>query len=88
MTSTLSPPPPASPARSGSNAKDAGGGGDGDSVCRFSAAADDKCRLGLWRLGPPQLAEITRGGWGLVTVEDYLAIRPDAELEMDWLGGL
>ena len=31
------------------------------------------------------LAEIARGGWGLVPVADYLSIRPDAALEMDWL---
>ena len=30
------------------------------------------------------LAEIARGGWGLVTVDDYLAIRPDASLPMNW----
>ena len=35
--------------------------------------------------GTQVLAEIARGGWGIVTVEQYLAIRPDTELEMDWL---
>jgi putative AlgH/UPF0301 family transcriptional regulator len=35
--------------------------------------------------GTQVLAEIARGGWGLVTVEQYLAIRPDKDLEMDWL---
>jgi hypothetical protein len=31
------------------------------------------------------LAEIARGGWGIVTVDEYLKIRPDDALEMDWL---
>ena len=31
------------------------------------------------------LAEIARGGWGIVTVEEYLKIRPDDSLQMDWL---
>lgn len=31
------------------------------------------------------LAEIARGGWGIVTVEQYLEIRPDAGMQMDWL---
>ena len=25
--------------------------------------------------------------WGVVTVEDYLALRPDPEMEMDWREG-
>jgi len=35
--------------------------------------------------GTQILAEIARGGWGVVTVQDYLALRPDPEMEMDWL---
>lgn len=31
------------------------------------------------------LAEIARGGWGLVNIEDYMAIRPDNDMEMDWM---
>lgn len=31
------------------------------------------------------LAEIARGGWGIVTVDQYLEIRPDAGMHMDWL---
>ena len=30
------------------------------------------------------LAEIGRGGWGLVTYPGYLAQRPDAELDLEW----
>ena len=30
------------------------------------------------------VAEIARGGWGLVASEAYLAIRPDPSIEMDW----
>ena len=31
------------------------------------------------------LAEVARGGWGIVTVEEYLAQRRDPTLPMDWL---
>ena len=34
--------------------------------------------------GTQVLAEIARGGWGLVSIEDYLSIRPDQAMEMDW----
>ena len=27
---------------------------------------------------------MARGGWGIVTTEEYLAIRPDASLPIDW----
>ena len=67
--------------------KDAGGGGDGDSV---AAASPPPPMINVvWGCGgwghTQILAEIARGGWGLVTVEDYLAIRPDASMEIDWL---
>ena len=34
--------------------------------------------------GTQVLAEIGRGGWGLVAPPEFLALRPDAALEMDW----
>ena len=39
---------------------------------------------GAWD-GTQILAEIAHGGWGLVTIADYEAIRPDPQMEMDWL---
>ena len=30
------------------------------------------------------LAEIARGGWGIVTAEEFIAQRPDPALPMDW----
>ena len=42
----------------------------------------------VWGLGgwgfTQVLAETARGGWGMVPAADYLKIRPDAALEMDW----
>ena len=35
--------------------------------------------------GTQILAEIARGGWGLVTVDGYENMRPDKEMESDWL---
>lgn len=34
--------------------------------------------------GTQILAETARGGWGMVTVEQYTEQHPDADLEMDW----
>ena len=31
------------------------------------------------------LAETARGGWGIVQVPEYLSLRPDPTLPMDWL---
>eukprot|EP00939_MAST-03C_sp_MAST-3C-sp1_P005335 g5335.t1 len=30
------------------------------------------------------LAEIARGGWGIVEMKDYVAIRPDVSMDVDW----
>ena len=35
--------------------------------------------------GTQILAETARGGWGMVTVDQYTEHHPDPELEMDWL---
>jgi hypothetical protein len=43
------------------------------------------CVWGYGGWGATQvLAEIGRGGWGLVAPPEFLALRPDAALEMDW----
>jgi hypothetical protein len=34
--------------------------------------------------GTQILAEIGRGGWGITPLPDYLALRPDASLPVDW----
>merc|ERR1712146_430315 len=30
------------------------------------------------------LAEIARGGWGIVTVSDFVSSRPDPSMDVDW----
>ena len=69
--------------------KEAGSDRDGDSIAAASPPSPLPMINVVWGCGgwghTQILAEIARGGWGLVTIEDYLAIRPDASMEMDWL---
>ena len=34
--------------------------------------------------GTQILAETARGGWGMVTVEQYIEQHPDPDIEIDW----
>jgi hypothetical protein len=62
--------------------------GDFDRVAAAAAAADGATVNVVWGYGgwgaTQILAEIGRGGWGLVAAADFAAQRPDPAIEVDW----